>query len=159
MNRVIYLVYCFVISTATFGATMAAAEDNLEEAVKTALNGNLNPDHVGPDRATQLQTLLANNAKSANAILLNVLNSTRPGPRAEDLYVVEVLKFTKSDVSGAAQVTHKYLTLVDAADAAEKARHAAAAPDNTEQERFKNRINRIETARSGALAFLRGIGK
>jgi hypothetical protein len=131
MKRSRYFLYCFILGATTLSTMVADAD--LETAVQTALNGSLSADHIGPARAAQLQTLLSNAPKSANAILLDLLNRQRPGARVEDMYVLKVLEFTRDDSVGAMQVLRKYLILLDQADGSEKTRHAAAIPSDSKK--------------------------
>jgi hypothetical protein len=159
MNRLLLLFHSVVFSALAMASDGPQGRESVEEAVKIAMNGTLSPDHVGPDKAARLQTLLTANAKIANSIALRLLNLASPNTRPEDLAAVLVINYTKSDTSGAVQVIRKYLTLLDSAEAAERGRHTALSNDPTEDERFRNRLNRIEQVRRESRAFLTSVGQ
>jgi hypothetical protein len=141
------------------GMAAMAAENNVEEAVRVAMSGSLNPDHIGPDRATQFQTILSTNATTANNIALSMLSTRSPGFAVEEMHVTEIVKFTGADVRGASQLLRAYITHLDSSDAAEKSRHASATATDSENEQFKNRTQRIEATRKRAIALLKKVEK
>jgi hypothetical protein len=132
----------------------------VQDAVRLALNGTLEVDHIGSDRTAQAEKLIRENAVQANELTLKFIAKPENRTWLEDIYVGNVVRLTKEkDKAGAIRVLEKFSTLLDAVASEEKLNAPGKSSTAEQKERHENRLQRLSAAREQAARLIEAIAK